>query len=268
MILDDIVAKKRIRVKERKERIAEEILKEKALKIVKKENEEGYVNLFKNALSKKGLSVIGEYKKASPSKGVIVEKFDIEKILNYYSSMSVDAFSILTEEDFFKGSDEYLKRIRELSKTPILRKDFIIDFYQIYEAKIIGANAVLLIVSVLKDNLKLFYDEAKKFNIQPLVEVHNKEELEIALKADAEIIGINNRDLKTFKVDLNTTRNLIKLIPDEKIKVTESGIMSIDDLKKVKEYGADGVLIGEFFMRNIENQEFKENYKTFKNGDN
>ena len=239
MILDDIVAKKKIRLKERKEKITEEILKENALKIVQEENKKGYVNIFKNALSKDGLSVIGEFKKASPSKGVIVEEFDIEKILDYYKHMNVDAFSILTEEDFFKGKDEYIKKIRSMCNTPILRKDFVIDFYQIYEAK--------------------------KFNLQPLVEVHNKEELEIALKADAEIIGINNRDLKIFKVDLNTTKELINLIPEGKIKITESGIMSIDDLKTVKQYGADGVLIGEFFMRNIENKEFQQKYKKFKN---
>lgn len=265
MILDDIVAKKEIRLKERKLKITEETLKEKALKIVEEENKKGYINIFKKALSKDGLSVIGEFKKASPSKGVIVEEFNIEKILDYYKYMNVDAFSILTEEDFFKGKDEYLQKIRSMSSTPILRKDFIIDFYQIYEAKIIGANGILLIVSILKDNLKKFYEEAKKFNLQPLVEVHNKEELEIALKADAEIIGINNRDLKTFKVDLNTTKELIDLIPKEKIKITESGIMSIDDLKTVKQYGADGVLIGEFFMRNIENKDFQEKYKKFQN---
>lgn len=265
MILDDIVAKKKRKVKDRKEKIAEEILKEKAFKIVQEENKKGYTNIFKNALSKDGLSVIGEFKKASPSKGVILNEFNIEEILAYYTEMNVNAFSILTEEDFFKGKDEYIKKIRPLCSTPILRKDFIIDFYQIYEAKVLGADGILLIASVLKENLKKFYDEAKKYNLQPLVEVHNKEELQQALNADAEIIGINNRDLKTFKVDLNTTKELINLIPKNKVKISESGIMSINDLKTVKEYGADGVLIGEFFMRNIKNDDFKEKYKKFLN---
>ncbi len=265
MILDDIVAKKKIRLKEVKMQKSEHIVKTEAEKIVKKENEEGYVNKFKNALSKDGLSVIGEFKKASPSKGIIVEEFNIENILKYYNYMGVDAFSILTEEDFFKGKPEYIEKIRSMSSTPILRKDFIIDFYQIYEAKVIGADGILLIVSTLQDNLGKFYNEAKKFNLQPLVEVHNKEELETALKYDVDIIGINNRDLKTFKVDLNTTKELIDLIPEGKIKITESGIMSIDDLKTVRGYGADGVLIGEFFMRNIENNQFQKEYKEFKN---
>lgn len=268
MILDDIVEKKKMRVDKRKKEIPIDIIKEKALEMVKRENElyKGkYENPFKKALSKEGLSVIGEFKKASPSKGIIVENFNIENILNYYNFMKVDAFSILTEEDYFKGKDEYIKRISSLCDTPILRKDFVIDFYQIYEAKILGASGILLIVSVLGDDLGKYFDEAKKFNLQPLVEIHNKEELEIALKYDCDVIGINNRDLKNFNVSLDTTKDLIKLIPKGKIKITESGIMSLDDLRKVKEYEADGVLIGEFFMRNIENFQFQAEYKKLKN---
>ena len=268
MILDDIVAKKKTRVDTRKKEIPIDMVKEKALEIVKRENElyKGkYENPFKKALSKECLSVIGEFKKASPSKGIIVENFNIENILNYYNFMKVDAFSILTEEDYFKGKDEYIKKINSLSNTPILRKDFVIDFYQIYEAKILGASGILLIVSVLGEELGKYFEEAKKFNLQPLVEVHNKEELEIALKYDCDVIGINNRDLKTFNVSLDTTKELIKCIPEGKIKITESGIMSIGDLKKAKEYEADGVLIGEFFMRNIENIKFQAEYKKFKN---
>lgn len=175
--------------------------------------------------------------------------------------MGVRAFSVLTEEDYFKGSDEYLKRIKKSSMTPILRKDFIIDFYQIYEAKVLGADGILLIASVLKDQLGDFYNEAKKFNLQPLVEVHNKEELDLALKYDCDVIGINNRDLKTFNVSLDVTKELKRYIPDDKILVSESGIMSIEDLKTIKDYGVNGVLIGEFFMRNIDNSEFKNEVK-------
>ena len=265
MILDDIIAKKKIRVDKRKKEIPIKELEKQALQKVKVERESNYKNPFKIALKKEGLSVIGEFKKASPSKGVIVENFDIKEILNYYTFLGVDAFSILTEEDFFLGCDEYLKEIRRISHTPILRKDFIIDFYQIYEAKVLGADGILLIVSALGDTLGEFYKEAKRFDLEPLVEIHNKEELELALKYDCEIIGINNRNLNTFDVSLNTTKELIDSVPKDKVTVAESGIMSIEDLKMMKEYGADAVLIGELFMRNIDNSDFKSKYKEFRN---
>ena len=265
MILDDIIAKKKIRVDKRKKEIPIKELEKQALQKVKVERESNYKNPFKIALKKEGLSVIGEFKKASPSKGVIVENFDIKEILNYYTFLGVDAFSILTEEDFFLGCDEYLKEIRRISHTPILRKDFIIDFYQIYEAKVLGADGILLIVSALGDALGEFYKEAKRFDLEPLVEIHNKEELELALKYDCEIIGINNRNLNTFDVSLNTTKELIDSVPKDKVTVAESGIMSIEDLKMMKEYGADAVLIGELFMRNMDNSDFKSKYKEFRN---
>jgi len=265
LILDDIVAKKKIRVDKRKKEIPIKELEKQALGIVKVENESNYKNPFKTALKKEGLSVIGEFKKASPSKGVIVEDFNIKEILNYYTYLGVDAFSILTEEDFFLGCDEYLKEIRRMSHTPILRKDFIIDFYQIYEAKTLGANGILLIASVLGETLGDFYKEAKKFNLELLVEIHNEDELNLALKYNCEIIGINNRDLKTFNVSLDTTKELIKKIPDDKVIIAESGIMSIEDLKMIQELGVNGVLIGELFMRNIDNTDFKSKYKDFRN---
>ena len=175
--------------------------------------------------------------------------------------MEVDAFSVLTEEDYFKGCDDYISALKKMCETPILRKDFVIDFYQIYEAKVLGADGILLIAAVLKDSLGDYYNEAKKFNLQPLVEVHNKEELDLALKYDCDIIGINNRDLKTFNVSLDTFKELKEYVPDDKILISESGFMSLNDLNKIKSYGAHGVLIGEFFMRNIFNNEFKEQYK-------
>jgi len=265
LILDDIVAKKKIKVEKRKKEIPIKELEKQALEKVKVEREVSYKNPFKIALKKEGLSVIGEFKKASPSKGIIVENFNVKEILNYYTCLGVDVFSILTEEDFFLGSDEYLKEIRRISHTPILRKDFVIDFYQIYEAKVLGANGILLIVSVLGDTLGDFYKEAKRFNLEPLVEVHNKEELDLALQYDCEIIGINNRDLKTFNVTLDTTKELIKSIPKDKVVIAESGIMSIEDLEMIKGFGADGVLIGELFMRNIDNLDFKSKYKKIRN---
>lgn len=271
MILDKIVDKKKIKVEERKKQIPMDELRKRALNIVNNEKEfkgKNYENKFKKALLKDGLSVIGEFKKASPSKGIIVENFNVKEILNYYNFLGVDVFSILTEEDFFLGCDDYIREIRKLSETPVLRKDFIIDFYQIYEAKLLKADGILLIASVLQENLKEFYNEAKKFNLEPLVEVHNQDELNLALKYDCDIIGINNRDLKTFNVSLDTTKDLIKNIPRDKIIVTESGIMSIEDLKMIDSLGANAVLIGELFMRNIENKEFKEEYKIFRNQSN
>jgi len=265
LILDDIIAKKKIRVDKRKKEIPIKELEKQALQKVKVERESNYKNPFKTALTKEGLSIIAEFKKASPSKGVIVEDFNVKEILNYYTYLGVDVFSILTEEDFFLGCDEYLKEIRRISHTPILRKDFIIDYYQIYEAKILGADAILLIVSVLGDTLGEFYHEAKRFNLEILVEVHNKEELDLALQYDCEIIGINNRNLKTFDVALDTTKELIKSIPEDKVIIAESGIMSIEDLKMIEEFGVDGALIGELFMRNIDNSEFKSKYKEFRN---
>lgn len=263
LILDDIIAKKKIRVNKRKQEIPIKELEKQALQIVKAEKESNYINPFRAELVNDGLSVIGEFKKASPSKGIIVENFNIKEILNYYTYIGVDVFSILTEEDFFLGSDNYLKEIRKASHIPILRKDFIIDFYQIYEAKVLGASGILLIVSVLGDKLGEFYKEAKRLNLEPLVEIHNKEELDLALKFDCEIIGINNRDLKTFNVALDTTKELISYIPKDKIIIAESGIMSIEDLKTISQFGANGVLIGELFMRNIDNKEFKNQYKDF-----
>ena len=265
MILDDIIAKKKIRVDKRKKEIPLKELEKQALSKVKVERESNYENPFKSVLKKEGLSVIGEFKKASPSKGVIVENFNIKEILNYYTFLGVDAFSILTEEEFFLGCDEYLKEIRRISHTPILRKDFIIDFYQIYEAKVLGADGILLIVSVLGDSLGEFYKEAKRFDLEPLVEVHNEEELELALKYDCEIIGINNRNLKNFSVTLDTTKELINRVSKDKVIVAESGIMSIEDLEMIKGFGADAVLIGELFMRNIENADFKSKFREFKN---
>lgn len=260
MILDKIVAEKKKRIEERKRIVSTEEMRERALKLITDEKP----HRFKDALKKHGLSVIAEYKKASPSKGVIVPEFNMDKIIRFYEGLNIDAYSVLTEEDFFQGSDENLKKVKIKSDRPILRKDFVIDFYQIYEAKVIGASGILLIVAELGDRLKEFYDECIKFGLEPLIEVHNKEELDIALKCGGEIIGINNRDLKTFVTTLDTTKSLIELVPKDKVIVSESGMHSIEDLKTVMEYGADAVLVGEMFMRNIDDAEFKREYIEFK----
>lgn len=265
MILDDIVEKKKIRIENHKKKIPLEDMKAKAERIVleEKSDKDFVKNIFKKSLKKDGLSVIGEYKKASPSKGVIVEDFDLDKIINYYESLNIDAYSVLTEEDFFLGSDENLKIVRKASKRPILRKDFLVDFYQIYEAKVLGASAVLLIVAELKDKLKLFYEECLKFNLDVLVEIHNEDELKIALNVGADIIGINNRNLKNFVTSLEVTKNIISQIPKDKVIVSESGMHSIEDLINAKNLGADAVLVGEMFMRNIDNTDFIKEYRDF-----
>lgn len=260
MILDKIVVEKRKRIEERKKNISTEELREKAMHLITEEKS----HKFRDALKKPGLSVIAEYKKASPSKGIIVPDFDVNKIIEFYEGLNIDAYSVLTEEDFFMGSDENLKKVKAVSDRPILRKDFVIDFYQIYEAKILGASGILLIVAELGDRLKEFYDECIKFGLEPLIEVHNKEELDIALKSGGEIIGINNRNLKTFVTTLDTTKSLIDMIPKDKVIVSESGMHSINDLRMIKEYGADAVLVGEMFMRNIDNAEFQSEYAEFK----
>ena len=251
MILDEIVVEKMVSLEE---------VKAEAERLIDKTEE----NKFKNALKKPGLSVIGEYKKASPSKGLILPDFNVEEIESLYRELRVDAFSVLTEEDFFKGSNENLKKVKALSNKPILRKDFIIDFYQIYEAKVLGASGILLIVAQLGNKLKEFYDECVKFNLEPLIEVHNKEELDIALEVGGEIIGINNRNLKTFVTTLDITKDLIEYIPKDKVIVSESGMHSIDDLRRIKAMGADAVLVGEMFMRNIKNEDFKKEFIRFK----
>ena len=260
MILSKIVIEKRKRIEERKKIVSIEEMREKALKLLDDKQE----NKFKNALKREGLSIIGEYKKASPSKGVILPDFNIDEIAKFYESLDISAYSVLTEEDYFKGSDDNLIKVKSLSNRPILRKDFIVDFYQIYEAKVLGSSGILLIVAELGDRLKEFYDECIKFKLEPLIEVHNKEELDIALECGGEIIGINNRDLKTFVTTLETTEKLIKYIPKDKVIVSESGMNTIDDLRRVKEYGADAALVGEMFMRNINNNNFIDSFNKFK----
>ena len=247
MILDEIVAKKEIRLKA--------IDKVKFKKLPKAEYSK---NLFINTFINNDFTVIGEFKKASPSKGIILENFQIDKILEEYEKLPIGAYSVLTEEEYFLGKNEYLQYISSNTNKPLLRKDFIIEKYQINEAAYLGASAVLLIVAVLGDKLKDFYETAMNLGLAALVEVHNKNELEMALEIDADIIGINNRNLKDFTVDLDTTRNLLQFIPKNKIVISESGLKTIGDIEYMKVLGVNGVLIGETLIKNLNNQEFKE----------
>ncbi|HHY80491.1 MAG TPA: indole-3-glycerol phosphate synthase TrpC [Thermoanaerobacter sp.] len=244
MVLDEIVRHKKKEVEEKKRiKPVEELINE---------IKGGYSGNFKKALQKEGISIIGEIKKASPSKGIIKEDFDAVKIAKVYEKVDIDAISVLTEKEFFKGDDNYISEVKKVTSKPILRKDFIVDEYQIYESKILGADAVLLIVSVLGDNLNTFYNLSKSVGLDALVEVHDRQQLAIALEAECDIIGINNRDLKTFNVDINTTENLIKYIHQNTIIVSESGIKIPEDVRYLASLGVDAVLIGETFMKIID----------------
>ncbi|AOT69259.1 indole-3-glycerol phosphate synthase TrpC [Geosporobacter ferrireducens] len=206
---------------------------------------------FKQAIkSKLGLSMIAEVKRASPSKGIIREDFNPLEIARSYQQNKAEAISVLTEEHFFQGSSRYLSEIRRFADIPLLRKDFIIDPYQIYQSKALGADVILLVAAALcTKELVLFQKIAAEIGLQCLVEVHNQEELDIAVEAQAEIIGINNRSLKTFDTDIETTAHLINKIPKGKTIISESGIHTRADMKYLEKLGVDGVLIGESLMR-------------------
>lgn len=205
---------------------------------------------FKKAVSKRRLSLIAEIKRASPSKGEIVKKFNPVEIAKDYQKAGVDAVSVLTERKYFKGDPEYLKIVKNSISAPVLWKDFIVDEYQIYLAKSYGADAILLICAILQpETLFKFIKTARKLKMYVLVEVHSKKEVQTALKSGADIIGINNRNLNSFEVDLKTTAKLIKYIPSSKIVVSESGIQTRKDLVILRKLGVNAVLIGETLMR-------------------
>jgi indole-3-glycerol phosphate synthase len=205
---------------------------------------------FMEALAAPGISFICEVKKASPSKGVIAEDFPYLNIAKEYVAAGAAAISVLTEPDFFRGSNDYLCEIAKAVSVPVLRKDFIIDDYQIYEAKNLGAAAILLIGALLDDKtLRLFLDTAHTLKLDALVEAHDGDELHKALDSGADIIGVNNRDLKTFTVDISNSVRLRALVPPEKIFVAESGIRTPEDIKILRDARVDAVLIGEAVMR-------------------
>ncbi len=245
MILDDILIKKKEYLERQKSKTTLQRMKE----LVSKNGRRGGRDFFSTIKEKKGLSVIAEIKKASPSKGVIREDFEPLDIAREYYAKGVDAISVLTETDFFMGRDEYLVKIRQALPVPLLRKDFIIDIWQVYQSAYLGADAILLIVSILNDmQLKKFQAVARILGMQCLVEVHSEGEVERALETGAKIIGINNRDLGTFDTDIEVTGRLLGMIPNDRAVVSESGIRTAEDMKYLEEAGADAVLIGETFM--------------------
>lgn len=253
-ILEKIVKEQEKNLNSRKNKISLDEIKKLAL-----ENEKGDFE-FEKALSKPGISFICECKKASPSKGIIDPEFAYLKIVKEYDKAGADMISVLTEENYFLGSIDYLKEISETVNIPCLRKDFIVDEYMIYEAKVYGASAILLIVSLLdSEKLKRFIKIADSLGLSSLVEAHDEEECKIAINAGARIIGVNNRNLKDFSVDTNNTKNLRDIVPGNILFISESGIKTKEDINILAEIGVDGVLIGETLMR-AENKKEKLNY--------
>lgn len=240
--LEEILEHKKHKLERAKENVSLEEM-EKAAVPVKNRG-------FKSAISKKGkINLIAELKKASPSHGVIRYDYDPEAIAKTYKKNGASALSVLTEDKYFQGNLDHLKAARQAVNLPVLRKDFIISEYQIFESAIAGADAILLIAAVLdKGQLKGLYHEAKALGIDVQIEVHDERDLEKALATGAEIIGINNRNLKTLEVDLNTTLELLLKIPEGKIVVSESGIREYEDVKRFAEAGVEALLIGAVFM--------------------
>lgn len=205
---------------------------------------------FRGTISNSDCSIIAEVKRSSPSKGRIREEFDPVQIASIYQENGAKAVSVLTDEQFFEGKGAYLSGIKEGIELPLLRKDFIIDPYQIYETRLLGGDALLLITGLLEEGeLREYIQLSETLGLSPLVEVHTKAELEKALAAGAGIIGINNRDLKTFSTDIKTTLELAPLIPTDTIVVTESGIATRGDIELLMEAGIHCFLIGEVLMR-------------------
>ena len=205
---------------------------------------------FEKALKRPDISFICECKKASPSKGIIAEDFPYLQIASDYEKAGADCISVLTEPKWFLGSEEYLREIAEKVSIPCLRKDFTVDEYMIYEAKVLGAKAVLLICSILTEKqIKDYISICDKLGISALVEAHDGNEVRTAVSAGARIIGVNNRNLKDFSVDTENSKKMRELVPADVIFVSESGVKSADDIARLREIGADAVLIGETLMR-------------------
>lgn len=239
------------RIIEEKRKVVEDAKKARPQEGLMREASAVYVkSAFKKNISRPHqINLIAEIKKASPSKGILRGDFHPVKIATTYQANGAAAISVLTDERFFEGKLSYIKDVKERVSLPVLRKDFIIDEYQIYETVVSGADAMLLIADLLsQDELNRFYRIAADLGLDVLVEAHNEEDIDKAVKANAAIIGINNRDLHTFKVDLETTPKLIRQIPDDKVVVSESGIKTYEDIMFMKSLGVNAVLIGEAFM--------------------
>ncbi|MCH5211951.1 MAG: indole-3-glycerol phosphate synthase TrpC [Oscillospiraceae bacterium] len=243
-ILDELAESARKRVEEAKKHCSAEEIKDKALNMPKGSFE------FEKALKKSDITFICECKKASPSKGLIAPDFPYLQIAKEYEAAGADCISVLTEPTRFLGSDEYLKEIATSVSIPCIRKDFTVDEYMIYEAKLLGAKAVLLICSILsEEQIKDYIEICDTLGLSALVEAHNEDEIKMAIRAGARIIGVNNRNLKDFSVDTKNSARMRELVPEDIIFVSESGVQSAEDVRELRTIGADAVLIGETLMR-------------------
>lgn len=244
MILDKLAQTTEKRVEQEKKNIPLEVVKKQALGMPKGNFE------FEKALAKSGINFICEVKKASPSKGIIADDFPYVSIAKEYEKAGASCISVLTEPEYFKGDKKYLKEISENVSIPLIRKDFVIDEYMIYDGKIHGASCVLLICSLLdEDTIRKYIEICDSLGMSALVEAHDEEEVEKAIKSGARIIGVNNRDLKTFTVDIGNSERLRKLVPEDILFVAESGIKSNVEIERLKKAKVNGVLIGETFMK-------------------
>ena len=243
-ILDEIVAKTKSKLEEKKQGLSLEELSSKIdFENLKETN-------FKKSLQNKAEAIIAEIKKASPSAGIISHNFDPVLKSKEYESFGASALSILTEEDYFLGNIEYLKDVKATTSLPILRKDFIVDEYQIYESKLIGADCILLIASILNDEeLKNFSETAERLELDYIIEVHDEDELQRVQHFSNAIIGVNNRNLKTFDVDINNSVELKKIFDGQNTFIAESGIKSKKDIEYLKQHNINVFLIGESLMK-------------------
>jgi indole-3-glycerol phosphate synthase len=246
-ILKEIVAKKKERIILAKQQLNQDDLMAKVAALPA-------TRPFKEAISKpRQIALIAEIKQASPSKGVIRQDFNLLEIARSYQEAGAQALSVLTEEDFFQGNPVYISEVKTIFAGPVLRKDFIIDSYQVYESRYLGADAILLIADLLvKEKLVEFMRIADALGLDYLVEVHDEKELKKVLSLKVPIIGINNRNLRTLEVDFKTTEKLFTLIPRDKIVVVESGIKSSQDILFLKILGASAVLVGTAFMESVD----------------
>ena len=243
-ILDEIVAKTKSKLEEKKQGLSLEELSSKI------DFDNLKVTNFKKSLQNKTEAIIAEIKKASPSAGIISDNFDPVLKSKEYESFGASALSILTEEDYFLGNIQYLMDVKAVTSLPILRKDFIVDEYQIYESKLIGADCILLIASILNDEeLKNFSEIAERLKLDYIIEVHDEEELQRVQHFSNAIIGVNNRNLKTFDVDINNSVELKKIFEGENIFIAESGIKSKKDIEYLQQHNINVFLVGESLMK-------------------
>lgn len=246
-VLKKIVARKWQEVAERRPVVSESALLDK---IKQADTPRGFVAAMQRSLVAGRAAVIAEAKKASPSKGVIREQFEPAEIARSYENGGASCLSVLTDRDFFQGHEDYLMQARSACSLPVIRKDFIVDPYQVLEARSINADCILLIAACLSDDqMQELTAAATELAMDVLIEVHDHRELERSLLLDQTLVGINNRNLHTFEVSLDTTFDLLPLIPEQKIVVTESGILVTDDVAKMRDHGVNAFLVGEAFMR-------------------